>query len=137
MRYTLHNPKTGRQTSRGYVVCYVDGKQKSVHRVIWELFNGPIPNGMEIDHINGIRDDNRIENLRLATKSQNQYNTAPRNPESGFKGISLNKRINKYVGRLQVKGKVVCTKYFASAQDCHQAYLELVKVHCDNFYRVA
>lgn len=38
---------------------------------------------------------------------------------------------------LQVKGKVVCTKYFASAQDCHQAYLELVKVHCDNFYRVA
>lgn len=44
------------------------------HRVIWYYFNGEIPEGMEIDHINGIRDDNRLENLRLVTHTENVNN---------------------------------------------------------------
>lgn len=42
-----------------------------VHRLIWEAFNGEIPEGMQIDHINNDRTDNRLENLQLVTCSEN------------------------------------------------------------------
>ncbi|WP_436868476.1 HNH endonuclease signature motif containing protein, partial [Enterobacter hormaechei] len=42
--------------------------------MIWEMHNGPIPQNMEIDHINRIKLDNRLENLRLATRRQNACN---------------------------------------------------------------
>lgn len=44
------------------------------HRFIWEAFNGEIPEGMEIDHINTNRSDNRLENLRLVSSSENKRN---------------------------------------------------------------
>ena len=53
-----------------------DGKRKtfSVHRLVWETFNGKIPDGMEIDHINTVRDDNRLDNLRVVTHKENNAN---------------------------------------------------------------
>lgn len=42
------------------------------HRAVWTFFNGHIPDGLEINHINGIKDDNRIENLELVTSSGNR-----------------------------------------------------------------
>lgn len=62
------------KTRSGYLqVCTKIGK-KSVHRIIWESFKGEISEGMEIDHINAIRDDNRLENLRLVTHKENCNN---------------------------------------------------------------
>lgn len=58
----------------GYIFFCRDRVQYAAHRVIWEVFNGEIPEGMEIDHINHVRDDNRIENLRLVSKSVNMEN---------------------------------------------------------------
>lgn len=53
-----------------------DGKKKlaQVHRLVWEAFMGKIPEGYEIDHINTVRDDNRLENLRCVTHKENQNN---------------------------------------------------------------
>ena len=54
------------------------GRSYKEHRVIWQLFNGSIPEGMYIDHINRVKDDNRIENLRLVTHQENCMNKAQR-----------------------------------------------------------
>lgn len=60
---------------QGYIRIKIrkDGKDKgcAVHRLVWEAFNGPIPPGMEINHKNGKKDDNRLSNLELVTSSEN------------------------------------------------------------------
>ena len=65
---------------------YRDGKYKKlfVHRLVYEAFVGEIPEGYEIDHINTIRDDNRLSNLRCVTRKENHANpiTAARNREA-------------------------------------------------------
>jgi len=69
-------PHGGNKTNIGYLNVSVKkygGKQKSyiVHRFIWECFNGVIPDGKEIDHINNDKQDNRLCNLQLVTHKQN------------------------------------------------------------------
>ena len=75
----------------GYLqVClYNDGAKKwfLVHRLVWESFNGPIPEGYELDHINAERYDNRLSNLRVVTRKENCNNpiTKKRMAEAGKK----------------------------------------------------
>ena len=86
-------PAGGRRTDAKGIPsqCRVTiGKSKiySIHRIIWEMFNGPIPTGMVIDHMNGNPWDNRIENLRVVTHRQNVQNAkkSKRNT-SGITGV--------------------------------------------------
>lgn len=59
----------GTKNNRGYIKVTVNGVQLYAHRIVREMHNGAIPDGMEIDHINHDRSDNRIENLRLVRRS--------------------------------------------------------------------
>lgn len=60
-----------------YYGCFVGYKKdkrriwKRGHRLVWETFNGDIPNGFEIDHIDNDKTNNRLDNLRLVTRSEN------------------------------------------------------------------
>lgn len=58
----------------GYMHVYLNGNSDYVHRIVWKAFYGDIPDGYEIDHINTIRSDNRLENLRLVSSKQNKNN---------------------------------------------------------------
>lgn len=58
----------------GYQYASLNGEGRYVHRLVWEAFNGEIPQGMEIDHINTNRLDNRLCNLRLVSSSENKRN---------------------------------------------------------------
>lgn len=58
----------------GYCRIRYKGKTFQAHRVIFETFVGKIPQGYELDHINTVRDDNRLENLRLVTHKENINN---------------------------------------------------------------
>lgn len=73
----------------GYVRFRHNTGNLYVHRLVWEMHNGPIPQGMQIDHINGKRDDNRIENLRLVTQQVNLRNARLRDDSrTGIPGIT-------------------------------------------------
>lgn len=66
----------------GYLRIEINGIAYSAHRLVYETFVGPIPKGMVIDHINGIKDDNRLENLRCISQSENAINAQ----QNGHKG---------------------------------------------------
>lgn len=66
--------KVGFKQKNGYMHVSINGKQVLMHRFVYEAFNGEIPEGYEIDHKNTVRDDNRLENLRIATPKENRNN---------------------------------------------------------------
>lgn len=80
----------GNITMDGYYSVTMGRQQYLIHRVVWEINFGPIAEGLCIDHIDGNRLNNRIENLRLVTKAENARNAKYR-PEnkSGIKGVFL------------------------------------------------
>lgn len=81
--------------NRGYWQIRLLGERYVQHRIVWELFNGPIPEGKIIDHIDRNKSNNRIENLRLTDHSQNMTNQPQRN-SSGHKGVYQNQTNGKY-----------------------------------------
>jgi hypothetical protein len=80
----------------GYVDIRYDGRYVGkAHRLIWESVHGPIPEGLEINHRNGIRWDNRIDNLELVTKSQNKkhsYDMKISRADGEFNGRRIGRR---------------------------------------------
>ena len=89
----------------GYRVISVHGRQYKAHRLIFLYHHGFMPEF--IDHINGIKDDNRIENLRPATKAENCRNISiPAHNTSGIKGVSRMPRLQTWRARISVNGKL-------------------------------
>lgn len=115
-----HNAGTVRPD--GYLQVSLFGKTQLVHRVIWEMHNGPIPDGMEIDHINHDRLDNRIENLRIVSRQENSVNLSKRiDNTSGIVGVSWSKRMGKWRARISVNKKEISLGFFSDINDAGRA----------------
>ena len=110
----------------GYARVSVNSTDYPAHRVIYEMFHGTIPDGMLIDHINGNKRDNRIENLRLATSGLNAKNRPmQRNNLTGVTGVSLHKAKGHTYWRAQwkgVDGKVKVKGFSVTAHGSEEAF---------------
>ena len=92
----------------GYLYCWHEGKRVRHHRYVWEQANGSIPDGLDIDHINGKRDDNRLENLRLVTRQENMRNAKLFNTNtSKVTGVSWGKRKQRWRAYIVVDYKQI------------------------------
>ena len=93
--------KVGSPEVNGYETVYVDGRNWRIHRLVFLMQHGYLPK--VLDHINGDRKDNCIENLREATACQNAYNKpAQSNNKSGEKGVRWHKQIKHWCVEIQV-----------------------------------
>ena len=113
----------------GYIRIKINKKLYALHRLIYKYHNEDFDltysYNNEIDHININSLDNRIENLRLATCSQNTRNQNKRkNCSSKYKGVSWDKQNNKWGAQIRINGK---TKHLGSFTNEDEAYLAYKK----------
>ncbi len=110
-----------------YMSVTLLGSSYPVHHIIWYLHHGHLPDYSKdevIDHIDRNPFNNRIENLRLVTTSQNQQNTKVRKDSStGVKGVTWYKPYNKWVARIKVQKKRILLGYFDSFEEAKEARL--------------
>ena len=120
----------GSLDSGGYIKVSVGGKSYQAHRFVWFYVHGVWPDG-QIDHINGNKIDNRIENLRVCSASENQQNRSkpPRHASSKYLGVSWNDLRLKWRAQLVVNKTKVLDSYFDSEEDAHDAYIECKRIH--------
>lgn len=94
-------------TNDGYRRVLVNGRICQEHRVIMVLCFGHIPENAEIDHINHVRDDNRLANLRFATQRENLKNQSVSSKNtSGVTGVYFSKSRNKFIAQIKVNRQV-------------------------------
>lgn len=107
----------------GHRQIKIGGRAYMAHRLAWLYVHGAWPKD-QTDHINGVRDDNRIANLREATQSENNQNVAMySNNTSGFIGVSWFPATMKWKAQIKVNGGVKHIGYFDMPEAAHAAYL--------------
>lgn len=112
----------GHKKTNGYVEITVDGWRYLAHRLAWFYHHGEWPQHY-IDHINGIRDDNRIDNLRDVPHDENIRNVtrSSRANSSGLRGVSLFR--GRYRAEIQVAGIRKHIGVFDTAEEASRAYI--------------
>lgn len=121
----------------GYKRGNVLGVTVRAHRAGWAIYYGEWPNGF-IDHVNGDTSDNRMANLRIATQTQNMWNTRPtKNCKSKLKGVHFCKTTNRWRSKIRLDGKHIHLGRFDTEEAAHAAYCEAAKRYHGEFARTA
>lgn len=109
----------------GYGAFRLNGKVALAHRVAYEIGKGPIPEGMQIDHVCHRRHCVRPDHLRAVTQKQNLENlTGGRNP-SGLRGVSWRERDGKWQARVTHEGREYAAGYYLTAEEGAEAAKQL------------
>ena len=128
------NSIAGTKRKDGYIVISFNHKNYLAHRLAWFFINVCMPS-FHLDHIDENKSNNKIENLKGCTTSENLQNVSnpPKNNKSGFIGVSWCKRTNKWRSTIKVDKKQKFIGYFDNIEIAKEAYLsEKRKVH--NFW---
>lgn len=113
----------GAKHPKGYIRIQLKGRTNLAHRLAWVYMTGNWPT-KDIDHINGIRDDNRFSNLREATRSENMQNlkqTSTSN-RTGYLGVYTNRE--KFSARITINGVRNHLGTYNTAEEASEAYLK-------------
>lgn len=143
MRTAGYDPDSGRFarqnicSTTGYVYVSIGGQSLQAHRVAWAIHSGEWPK-QQIDHIDGDRQNNRIENLRLATQTQNNWNMrVTSKSKSGIKGVYFDKERGKWAATICVHKRRINLGRFLCIDDAKAAYKAAAEKHFGEFARVA
>jgi len=111
----------GNLNTAGHRMVKIKGRKYYAHRIAWKMVHGADPTE-EIDHRNGIKDDNRLDNLREASKADNQHNSKVRRDNtSGFKGVSFNRQVGLFHASIMLHGKQRHLGLFLTPDQAHMA----------------
>lgn len=111
------------RSDKRYKMIRIDGKYHYAHRLAWLYVHGRWPDP-EIDHVNGDGLDNRLCNLRQASRSNNVNNTRPPKNSTGFPGVSKYRR--KWRATVRIGGKTKSLGYWPTPEEAHAAYVKAV-----------
>ncbi len=122
--------------SKGYVILSFCDMPIAGHHLAWVMHFDEIP-VRHIDHINGVRSDNRIANLRLADRTQNACNKpTPESNTSGFKGVTLNRKRGVWTAQIGFRGKHIFLGDFVSFDDAVSARVQAELYYFGNFSQI-
>ena len=108
----------------GYRRICVSGVKLYEHHLVWFYIHGEWPT--ELDHKDGDRSNNAFSNLRLADRSENNFNAERPVGASGLRGAYLDKRTMRWYSHIQLRGQVIHLGMFDSAEEAHQAFMTAV-----------
>ncbi|THD45404.1 HNH endonuclease [Enterobacteriaceae bacterium ML5] len=114
----------GSLTAKGYLRTYVDGRLYMNHILVWIMNFGETPSS-QIDHINKVKTDNRLSNLRTVTNRTNCCNKT--NHTSGFPGVDFHKKSKLWRARIRVGRERYSLGYFSEAKDAGKLYSRAAK----------
>jgi len=124
--------RAGVTSVKGYRYIKINRKSYQAHRLAWLYVYGKFPE-LDLDFINRDTLDNRIENLREATKAQNAFNSGSRR-DGKLKGAYWHKRTKRWSAAIYLRGKHMWLGNFATEQEAHAAYCKAAKKHHGKFY---
>lgn len=117
--------QAGTNTNDGYISICVGRKMYRSHRLAWLYMTGELPL-LEIDHINGVKDDNKWCNLRMATRAENAWNTKVRkHSQIGVKGVE--KAGKNFQARINANGKRYGLGVYKTIEEAAAVYQEAAK----------
>lgn len=119
----------GSNTASGYLRIFIFGREYLAHRLAWMYVHGEMPRSL-IDHINGVRTDNRIANLRDASRAVNQQNQRRAMVTNHLGVLGVRQRTtNSFSATLVIDGKPKHLGSFKTAELAHAAYVEAKRRH--------
>ncbi|WP_285295775.1 HNH endonuclease signature motif containing protein [Aureimonas altamirensis] len=129
----IDGPRAGKQAGSlnkvtGYIVLAIDGRTYPAHRCAWLWQYGEWPID-EIDHVNRLRDDNRFDNLRLATRAENNRNRATSHlNHTGRKGVAYSRLTGLHSASIMCDGQVYALGFHKSSAAAHAAYARASRI---------
>lgn len=118
---------------RGYIVIKIDHVRFQAHRLIWAMERGEWPTS-DVDHVDRNPSNNRISNLRIASRSQNVANSPSRkSSKSGVKGVHWDSVSQKWKAQIHFNGKKKSLGRFKSIEKAAEAYARAAEVAFGEF----